>query len=188
MLGRPHSHLTRCYVPRMGLAADLGYAHRAPNALQRGVQLCASTRLGAWTFSKTLPRLDDVVGRLSRGRHSAPGVLAGLPVVDLTTTGRRSGVRRTTHLIAIPVDDTLALLGTNFGQRSTPAWVLNLEQEPRATVRFRGAVRDVVARPADERERSTVMANAAGIYGGYLRYQSRISGRTVRVLVLEPAA
>jgi len=43
-----------------------------------------------------------------------------------------SRVRRTTHLIAISIVGNLALLGTNSGQRSTLARVLNLEAEPRA--------------------------------------------------------
>lgn len=172
----------------MGLAAELDYVHKPPNAFQHVVQLFASTRPGAWTFSKMLPRLDDLVGKVTRGRHSAPGLVAGLPVLDLTTTGRRSGARRTTHLISIPVDDHLALIGTNFGQPSTPAWVLNLEADPRASVTYRGAAREVVARPADEDERRAVMANSAGIYGGYLKYRSRITGRSVRIFVLEPFA
>ncbi|MBA3780654.1 MAG: nitroreductase family deazaflavin-dependent oxidoreductase [Nocardioides sp.] len=172
----------------MGLATDLGYVHSRPNVCQRVVQVFASTRPGACTFSKTLPRLDKAVGKVTRGRHSAPGLLAGLPVLDITTTGRKSGARRTTHLISIPVDDNLALLGTNFGQQATPAWVLNLEADPHASVTFRGAMRDVVARPADDDERAAVMANAAGIYGGYLKYLSRISGRAVRVFVLEPSS
>lgn len=171
----------------MSLAADLSYAHRAPNPFQRVVQRFASTRFGAWVFSKSLRHLDDVVGRVTSGRHSAPGLLAGLPVLDVTTTGRKSGLSRTTHLISVPIGDTLALLGTNFGQRSTPAWVLNLEADPHATVSYRGTVRPVVARLATESERDTVMASSAGIYDGYLKYRQRISGRTVRIFVLEPA-
>lgn len=171
----------------MGIAADLGYRHRPPNPLQRAVQQFASTRAGAWTFSKSLRHLDRVVTRASRGRTSAPRLLAGLPVLQLTTTGRKSGQRRETFLIAVPLVDTLALLGTNFGQRSTPAWVLNLEADPRATVRYRESTREVAARPATAAEREAVLANAAGIYDGYLKYQSRISHRDLRVFVLEPA-
>jgi hypothetical protein len=118
----------------MGIAADLGYGIPRPNLFQRGVHSFASTRIGAWTFSKLLRHLDDLVGRVSKGRTSAPELLAGLPVLDITTTGRRSGAPRRTHLIAVPYADTLALLGTNFGQRSTPAWVLNLEADPHLTV------------------------------------------------------
>jgi hypothetical protein len=122
----------------MGIAADLGYQHRSPNPFQRAIQAGAGTPAGSWAFSKSLRHLDDVVSRLSKGQRSAPGVLAGLPVLDLTTVGRTSGQKRTTHLISIPIADTLALLGTNFGQPETPAWVLNLEANPRAEVCYRG--------------------------------------------------
>jgi deazaflavin-dependent oxidoreductase (nitroreductase family) len=171
----------------MGLAADLGYRHRPANAAQRGVQALGSSRAGAWFFSRTLRHLDDAVARVSRGRRSAPQLLAGLPVLDLTTTGRRSGRPRTSHLISIPVGEDLAVLGTNFGQPATPAWVLNLEADPRATVTHRGRTLPVTARPATDAERAAVMERSRGIYGGYEKYQQRISGRRVRVFVLEVA-
>jgi deazaflavin-dependent oxidoreductase (nitroreductase family) len=169
----------------MGLALDLGYVIRRPNALQRGVQAFASTRAGAWAFSKALRPLDDVVVRLSRGRTSAPEMLAGLPVVDVTTTGRRSGLPRTSHLIAVPYGDTLALLGTNFGQPSTPAWVLNLEADPRARLRHHGTTLDATARPATDDEQAAVLAGSSAVYGGYLKYQQRITRRRLRIFVLE---
>ena len=169
----------------MGLAADLGYRIPRPNAVHRAVQAFASTRPGAWTFSKTLRHLDDVVVRASKGRTSAPELLAGLPVLDIVTTGRRSGAPRRTHLIAVPYADTLALLGTNFGQSSTPAWVLNLEADPRLSVTHRGSTVAAVARAATEDERGAVLAGSAGVYGGYLKYQDRISGRRLRIFVLE---
>jgi deazaflavin-dependent oxidoreductase (nitroreductase family) len=171
----------------MGLAADLGYRHRPANAAQRGVQALGSSRAGAWFFSRTLRHLDDAVARVSRGRRSAPQLLAGLPVLDLTTTGRRSGRPRTSHLISIPVGEDLAVLGTNFGQPATPAWALNLEADPRATVTYRGRTLSVTARPATDAERAAVMERSRGIYGGYEKYQQRISGRQVRVFVLEVA-
>jgi deazaflavin-dependent oxidoreductase (nitroreductase family) len=171
----------------MGLAAELSYEHHPPNPFQRGVQGIASTRGGAWFFSKALAPMDRAATRLTGGRTSAPRLLAGLPVLRVTTTGRRSGQARETHLIAVPIDDTLALLGTNFGQPHTPAWVLNLEADPRALVTHRGATRRVVARAATEPEREQVLLNSAGVYGGYLRYQQRITGRRLRIFVLEPA-
>jgi deazaflavin-dependent oxidoreductase (nitroreductase family) len=169
----------------MGVAADLGYHVSRPNAFQRIVQAFASTRPGAWTFSKVLRHLDDVVVRLAKGRTSAPEMLAGLPVLDVTTTGRKSGLRRTSHLIAVPYDDTLALLGTNFGQRSTPAWVLNLEADPRATVTHHGTTLEVRARPATDVEQQGVLAGSATVYSGYLKYQQRITDRRLRIFLLE---
>jgi deazaflavin-dependent oxidoreductase (nitroreductase family) len=161
----------------MGLATDLGYRHRSPNTFQRLTQGVGSTRPGAWVFARVLRHLDDAATRLSRGRLSAPEVLAGLPVLDLTTTGRRSG----------SVGDDLAVIGSNFGQASTPAWVLNLEAEPRATVAYKQRTVAVVARPASEEEARDVMERSRAIYGGYEKYVQRISGRRVRIFVLEPA-
>jgi deazaflavin-dependent oxidoreductase (nitroreductase family) len=167
------------------VAADLGYRIPRSSALQKGVQAFASTRPGAWTFSKLLRHADDLVGRLTKGRTSAPEVLAGLPVLDITTTGRRTGTPRRTHLIAVPYADTVALLGTNFGQRATPAWVLNLEADPHLTVTFRDRSLGVVARAADPDERAAVLAESSQVYGGYLRYQTRITGRRLRIFILE---
>ena len=171
----------------MSLAADLDYRFRPAGRAQRAVQGVVATRAGAWVFARVLPRLDTWVQRLSHQRHSAPGLLAGLPVVDLTTTGRRSGVPRTTHLIAVPHDGTLALLGTNFGQPSTPAWVLNLEADPRATRSDRGRTLPVVARLVGGAEEAEVLAHAERLYVGYRSYQSRITGRRLRIFVLERA-
>jgi deazaflavin-dependent oxidoreductase (nitroreductase family) len=171
----------------MGLSTDLGYRHHSPNAFQRVIQGVASSRPGAWLFSKLLRHLDEVVLRLTRGRHTVPGLLAGLPVLDLTTMGRKTGQPRTSHLISIPVGDDLALLGTNFGQPKTPAWVLNLEAEPRATVTHNQRTAAVVARPASDDEVREVMQRSRAIYGGYEKYQQRINGRRVRIFVLEPA-
>ena len=171
----------------MGIAAELEYSFPAPNAIQRLSQQFVSSRPGAWLFARTLPQLDDVVERLTHGRHTVPGLFSALPVADLATSGRKSGLVRTTHLICIPVADSLALIGTNFGQPSTPDWVFNLEAEPRASLTYRGTTVEVVARPASEAEVTEVMRNASRIYGGYAKYQQRIKGRRVRIFVLEPA-
>jgi deazaflavin-dependent oxidoreductase (nitroreductase family) len=171
----------------VGLADDLGYGIRRPNPFQKVIQRVASTRPGAWLFAQVLHHLDDAVVALTRGRTSAPEVLAGLPVLDVTTTGRRSGLRRTSHLIAVPIGDTLALLGTNFGQPSTPAWVLNLEADPRASITYRRRTSQATARAASDDEHAAVLARSTQVYGGYLKYQQRITGRRLRIFVLDPA-
>ena len=172
----------------MGVADDLDYRFTPANAVQRALQALVASRGGAWVFSRILPTLDTWVQRASRGRHTVPSLLAGLPVVNLTTTGRKSGLPRTTHLIAIPYADTLALLGTNFGQQSTPAWVLNLEAQPAATLSYRGRTLDVVARPASDEEHAVVLARSEELYVGYRKYQTRIPHRRLRIFILDPAA
>jgi deazaflavin-dependent oxidoreductase (nitroreductase family) len=171
----------------MGLAEDLDYRVRPATAVQRAAQAVVASKAGSRVVSQFLPPLDTFVQRMTRHRQSAPSLVVGLPVLDVTTTGRRSGLPRTSHLIAIPYAGSLALIGTNFGRRETPAWVLNLEAEPRATVSYRGTRVEVVARPATDDEMAEVLTLSERIYVGYRRYQDRITGRRLRVFVLEPA-
>ena len=171
-----------------GLAAELGYAHRPDNLLRKAVKAFGASRPGAWVFARVLRHLDDLIGRVSKGRTSAPQLLAGLAVLDLTTTGRRSGRPRTSHLIGFPIGESVALLGTNFGQESTPAWVFNLEADPRARVAYAGRAAEVIARPATEAELEQVVTEASRRYVGYAKYRQRIgTSRRLRVFVLEKA-
>src|SRR5699024_6100674 len=118
---------------------------------------------------------------------TVPTALARVPVLVLTSTGRTSGQPRSVHLTAVPFGNALALLGTNFGQPRTPDWVRNLEAEPRAVLTHRGVSRPVVARPASDAERPQILEVAARIYPGYRDYQQRITGRRLRIFVLESA-
>ncbi|MGI9624154.1 MAG: nitroreductase family deazaflavin-dependent oxidoreductase, partial [Acidimicrobiales bacterium] len=62
---------------------------------------------------------------MTGGKTTVPGLLAGLRVVMLTTTGAKSGEPRTMPLVGIPSDGDLAVIGSNFGQGPTPGWVYN---------------------------------------------------------------
>jgi len=167
------------------LAEQLGYELTAANRAQRVVHAVGTTRAGAWLLARTLPTLDAVLQRMTRDRQTLPELVAALPVINLTTTGRRSGLPRAARLIGIPFSEGLVVVGTNFGQQGTPAWALNLESDHRATVSYRAASVEVVARLLTGRERDEALAEAALIYAGYGVYQRRITGRRVRVFLLE---
>lgn len=168
----------------MDLADELSYSIPRPNVVQRSMKAVVATRPGSWVLSWTLPPVDRTLTRLSGGRTSAPRLLVGVPVLTLTSRGRRSGLPRQTQLVGIPVRGTLAVLGTNFARADTPDWVLNLEADPSASVSHRGITVDVTARHATLEERALVIAGSASVYGGYLKYFERISGREVRIFLL----
>lgn len=171
----------------MGLQDELAYDVRAANVVQRQMQRIASTRPGSWTFQKTLYRFDRLVFDWSDGRLTVPGLVAGLPVIMLTTTGARSGEPRTMPLLGIPFEGHIAVIGSNYGQQPTPGWVYNLEADPAAEVSYRGAAVPVTARAATPEEVERIFELGAGIYGGYAKYRRRADHRTIRVFVLEPA-
>jgi deazaflavin-dependent oxidoreductase (nitroreductase family) len=171
----------------VGLIDQLGYRVPVANRFQRLVWKVSSSRPGAWLFAKTLHHIDRILLRLSRQRATVPGVLAGLPVITLATTGARTGQRREVPLVGVPSGDEIAVIGTRFGHARTPGWYFNLRAEPRAEVGYRGRTVSVVAREADGDEREAVWARGCEIYAGYQAYARRIDHRQIHVMVLEPA-
>ena len=120
----------------MGLISELDYEVKDANAIQRVTQKVAASGPGAWVFQRTMYPIDKGLYRLTKGRLTVPGLMAGLPVIMMTTTGAKTGKDRTMPLVGIPMGDDLAVMGSNFGQSSTPGWVYNLRAKPEATVEF----------------------------------------------------
>ncbi len=86
--------------------------------------------------------------RMSRGQVTLAGMAAGIPVLTITTTGARSGRRRTTPLLGVPFGGDIAIIGTNFGQPGTPGWYYNLRAQPRAEATYRDRSVAATAREA----------------------------------------
>ena len=169
----------------MALQNELGYTVKTPNGAQRVVQSFASTKPGAWVFQKTLYPMDRMLYSKSGGRITVAGLMAGLPVIVLTTTGARSGQPRTMPLVGIPMGDALAVLGTNYGQKPTPGWVYNLKADPSAIVEYRGISVEVVARLATPSETEDAFGLATKVYPAYSGYRDRIEGREVSAFILD---
>ena len=64
------------------------------------------------------------------------GNLAGLRMLLLTTTGRKSGKQYTTPLACFSDGADLVVVASNNGQDRHPAWWLNLEHTPEVDVRW----------------------------------------------------
>ena len=74
----------------------------------------------------------------------------------LTTTGAKSGERRTWPVLAIPAEDgRLVVIASNYGQRSNPSWYHNLRANPRPRVLFDGDEHEMtrVSSTVTERDR-----------------------------------
>lgn len=129
------------------------------NAVQRGIRLLAGTRPMAWLFARVLHHLDGPVLRRSRGRRSVTSGLTGLPIVELTAVGARSGEPRTLPIIGVPAGDRLVL-----GQRRNPGWYYNLRANPRCSVVFRGQRYEMEACEADGEERERLWELDVSVY------------------------
>jgi deazaflavin-dependent oxidoreductase (nitroreductase family) len=112
-----------------------------------------------------------LVGRLGRG-----------PLLLLTTTGRRSGKRRTAPVLYIAGEDP-AVIGSNGGGPRHAQWYLNLRANPHATIEIGREKREVVAELAEGEERRRIWEAARGLYPGFDLYESR-TDRDIPVVIL----
>ena len=128
-----------------------------------------------WRFHRAAYRATG--GRLG-------GKFLGVPVLLLTTTGRRSGEPRTQPLYYVDRGERLAVIASNAGENSSPAWWLNLKADPRATVQIARKVFPVTAREATGDERDELWQAAVAQDDSYEVYRARTS-RRIPVVVLE---
>ena len=124
------------------------------------------------------------VYRLTGG--TVGGQIARLPILLLTTTGRRSGQPRTQPLAYTQAGDGYAVIASKGGAGRHPLWYLNLRANPLAEVTVGRETRNVRARDADGEERERLWRALADLYGGYDRYAKK-TRRRIPVVVLEPA-
>jgi deazaflavin-dependent oxidoreductase (nitroreductase family) len=108
-----------------------------------------------------------------------------MPVLLLTTTGRRSGKLRTTPLLYVRDGEAIVVVASNGGSDSFPAWWLNLQSKPQAEVEIRGTRTRVTARKASSAERARLWPKFTSGYPGYAKYATK-TAREIPVVILEP--
>ena len=132
---------------------------------------------------KATGKLNVPVYRLTRGR--VMGKVGRAPVLLLTTTGRRSGQKRTAPVVFIADGERLIVIGSNAGKTRTPAWSLNLQAYPDADVEVYGDRKHVRARVLEGEERAACWRAANAEYAGFDHYEAATS-RDIKVFALEP--
>ena len=114
------------------------------------------------------------------------GRIAGMTVVELTTTGRKSGKQRSTMLTSpIHDGDKVALVASYGGDHRHPTWFLNLRDNPDVEIRMLGRHRRMQARVAGDEERGELWPRVTAAYRGYAQYQ-RNTDRQIPLVILEP--
>jgi F420H(2)-dependent quinone reductase len=108
--------------------------------------------------SPFLTRLHAALIRLSGGRIRRSFLFTGgMPILVLTTTGRKSGQRRSTPVGYLKHGEVFAILASNAGNDRPPAWWLNLQADPSAEILADRARIAVKARRADPEARERAL-------------------------------
>lgn len=109
----------------------------------------------------------------------------GVPILLLTTTGRRTGEARTAPLIFGRDGDRYLVVASMGGAPRHPAWYLNLTAHPEAIVQVRDRTVAVTAHTASPEEKPRLWAAMQALWPRYATYQERTT-RTIPVVVLTP--
>jgi deazaflavin-dependent oxidoreductase (nitroreductase family) len=111
----------------------------------------------------------------------------GVPILLLTSTGRKSGQPRTTPLIHARDGDDYLVVASMGGAPQHPQWYRNLVANPSAQIQDRSAHIDVTAHTAGDDEKARLWKIVAAQWPNYDVYQSR-TDRVIPVVVLSPSA
>jgi deazaflavin-dependent oxidoreductase (nitroreductase family) len=134
---------------------------------------------------KAMNSAHRVLQKITRG--AAGWHVGGMPVIELTTIGRRSGEARTTMLTSpLREGDVYVVVASRGGDDRHPAWFLNLRAEPKVEVVIEGGTRTPMhAREATPEERARLWPVIATKHPNYAGYQEKTT-REIPLVLLEP--
>ncbi|MGY4102916.1 nitroreductase family deazaflavin-dependent oxidoreductase [Nocardia sp. R16R-3T] len=128
-------------------------------------------------------RLERFVRWVSRGRHGVLD-LAGLPSIEITVAGRRTGIPRTTSLLYVPRGDDFLVIGSNWGSLEHPVWSANLRAASTAIVRLKGEQFDVTVTEVTGMDHKRAWDLAVEFWPGYEMECELSGGRVFRIFEL----
>lgn len=136
-------------------------------------------------FLKNMNRVHRVIRAASFGKVG--WVAANMPVLELTTTGRKSGEARTV-LLTSPVQkgESVVIIASKGGEPTHPAWYLNLVADPNVVVKTENETKAMMARVADADERAELWPQVVAAARNYADYQKK-TDREIPVVILDPA-
>ncbi|WP_027346433.1 nitroreductase family deazaflavin-dependent oxidoreductase [Hamadaea tsunoensis] len=132
-------------------------------------------------MGRALVPADRFIAKITKGRVVALGLL---PMLTITTTGRKSGQPRVQPLVYVPDGEGFAVIGSNWGQAGHPAWSGNLLAHPDAVIRVKGHDIPVRATLAKGAERERLWKLLLGAWPAYEAYAARAPHRELRIFSL----
>jgi deazaflavin-dependent oxidoreductase (nitroreductase family) len=155
--------------------------------IHRLVRRTAAMRPLAKIYSVIQQPIDQLVYRLSHGRTTASSWLGGVEITMLTTTGAKTGLRRTLPVLGLPDGEDVILIASNFGRPRNPAWYYNLRTNPHATIVVNGMSREITAHELSGVERERGYRKGEEMFPPFIHYRRWARNRQIPVLKLVPA-
>ena len=134
-------------------------------------------------FLKVVLSIYVFLYRLTSG--AIGGQMAGLPVLLLTTTGRKTGQPRTTPLGYFKQDGNFVLIASNGGADRNPAWFYNLKSNPQVTLQIGNKQLAAKAEPVDSEQRTQLWTELVKMAPAYEQYTKRTK-REIPLIIVQP--
>ena len=129
--------------------------------------------------------LGDEHVRVYRETNGEKGYIwNGVPILLLTTTGRKSGQPRTIPIIFTQYGDSWVIIASKGGSPTHPKWYLNILDDPNVQVQVKANIQEAKARTAESPEREKIWAECVKTWPNYDIYQSR-TDRQIPVVVID---
>jgi deazaflavin-dependent oxidoreductase (nitroreductase family) len=113
------------------------------------------------------------------------GRMQSMPVLLLTTTGRKSGKKRTVPLGFLRDGSSYVIIASYGGQPRNPAWFFNLQSHPEATIEVKKRQVQVKAETANPEKRGELWTRLVEVAPGYAKYEKRTT-REIPIVILHP--
>jgi len=113
------------------------------------------------------------------------GKMQTMPVLLLSTIGRKSGKPRTVPLTYLRDGSAYVITASYGGLPRNPAWFLNLESHPEATIQVKKRQMQVKTETANPEKKRELWARLMEVAPGYANYQKRTT-RDIPMVILHP--
>lgn len=124
--------------------------------------------------------LYKMLGGRMMGAKDEPG-----GIVVITTTGRKTGKKRSRPLMHLRDGDKIMVVASAGGDDNHPSWFLNMQANPEVTVQVGDQEATYRARTAEGSERDELYARFVAVHDTFAEYETK-TDRVIPVVVMDP--
>jgi deazaflavin-dependent oxidoreductase (nitroreductase family) len=132
----------------------------------------------------------QIINEFRANNGAVGGNFAGMHLLLLTTTGAKSGEKRTTPVAFFSFDDEVTIVASKGGAPTHPAWFHNLSKHPNVHIEVATAdgvdEYDAIASVMPEPARSERYAKIGAVAPGFAEYEKK-TDRVIPLVVLTRA-
>lgn len=145
----------------------------------RFINWFSTTAVGRWIAIQLAARLDPVLYKLTGGKLTTVGPQV-IPQLVLTSTGRKSGQKRSVQLGFTTDGPDYLIVASNFGGKNHPGWSYNLDANPNAQIQVGSDTKDVIASRISDEEKEALWTRIATTIPQMKSYRVR-TDRNIKV-------